>query len=221
MAVKITAGVLREVWQGSAPLDGGATEVVTTGIRASATILSRVFGICVLQSVAGAPSITATPSIVNKRLVVTLVNSAAVGNSATWQLNVLLTHSIQQALDPSGLGCVYVIASNSSSNGAQAVKSTDVNVAGPYNVLASDYALEVRYTAIGAISINLPSIASCVNGRTIISIDSGGNAAANNITLVRSGGDKINNIAGNFVQTVNNSAVWLKANKTTSNWEII
>jgi hypothetical protein len=106
-------------------------------------------------------------------------------------------------------------------NGSQSIKGTDVNAAGPYVVTATDYAIEVRYTATGAISINLPSIATVGNGRIIVVIDSGYNASVNNITLIRNGADKINNVAANYVQTVSGSCIWLKANTTTSNWEIV
>ena len=55
----------------------------------------------------------------------------------------------------------------------------------------------------------------------IIIIDSGYNCSVNNITLARNGTDKINNVAGNYTQNSNGSAVWLKANATAGNWEII
>jgi hypothetical protein len=105
--------------------------------------------------------------------------------------------------------------------GGVLVKTTDINVAGPYVVTATDYMLCVRYTATDIISIELPSIANAGNGRVIVSIDSGYNAATKNITLVRNGSDKINNVAGNYTQNVTGSAVWLKANTVTSNWEIV
>jgi hypothetical protein len=108
-ATRITAGTYREVWQDAVPLNGGTSLIVPTGIRANAVSLSRVFGVLALQTVAGAPSIAAVPSVVNGLLVVTLTNTAAPGNSATWQLNVLLTHSMQQGLDPFGAGCIYVL----------------------------------------------------------------------------------------------------------------
>jgi hypothetical protein len=115
----------------------------------------------------------------------------------------------------------WVQAGNTRLDGGQIRKGVDVNAAGPYVVTATDYMLEVRYTATGAISINLPSIAAVGNGRILVSIDSGYNAAVNNITLVRNGADKINNVAGNYVQNVSGSAIWLKANATTSNWELV
>ena len=110
---------------------------------------------------------------------------------------------------------------NTKFGGGQNINGTDVNVAGPYTVLATDYVLEVRRTATAAISLNLPSIATVGNGHIVISKDSGYNAAVNNITLVRNGADTIENVAGNYVQNVTGSAIWLKANATTNNWEII
>ena len=110
---------------------------------------------------------------------------------------------------------------NTKFGGGQNVKGTDVNVAGPYAILDTDYVLEVRRTATAPISLNLPLIASVGNGRVVISKDSGYNAALNNITLVRNGADTIENVAANYVQLVSGSAIWLKANATTNNWEII
>jgi hypothetical protein len=102
-------------------------------------------------------------------------------------------------------------------------KTTDINAAGPYTVLHTDYMLEVRYTATGAITIDLPSIAAVGEGRIVAVIDSGYSAGVggHEITIARNGADKINNVAGNYTQNISGSAVWLKANTTTSNWEIV
>jgi hypothetical protein len=110
---------------------------------------------------------------------------------------------------------------NTKLGGGFTLKGTDVNAAGPYVVLETDYYLEVRYTGTGAISINLPAISLAGNGRTLVVIDSGYNAAANNITVVRDAADKINNVAGNYVISASGAAVRLKANATTSNWELV
>jgi hypothetical protein len=105
--------------------------------------------------------------------------------------------------------------------GGVTARTTDINAAGPYNVLTTDYMLAIRRTSTSAIQINLPLIADAGDGRVLVSIDSGYNAAANNITLARSGSDKINNVAGNYVQNVSGSTIWLRANANTSNWEIV
>lgn len=110
---------------------------------------------------------------------------------------------------------------NTKLNGGQAINGTNVNNAlSPYTVLLTDYALEVRSLS-GAITLNLPAITTVGNGYVYESIDSDYNCAVNNITLARSGADKINNVSGNYVQNVSGSAIKLKSNSTTLNWEII
>lgn len=110
---------------------------------------------------------------------------------------------------------------NTKFGGGMTFKGTDVNAAGPYVVLPTDFFLEVRYTATGAIQINMPSIATVGNGRVIAIIDSGYNAAGFNITVARNGADTINNVAGNYTMNVTGSCIWFKANATTNNWEIV
>lgn len=103
--------------------------------------------------------------------------------------------------------------------GAQYVKSTDVNV-GNYNVLETDVLLKVRETGSGACSINLPAISATGDGRDLTTNDSAYNASVHNITLVRNGTDKINNVAGNFVISTNGASVRIVANALSSNWEV-
>ncbi len=99
--------------------------------------------------------------------------------------------------------------------------TTDVNAAGPYVVLTTDCFIRVRYTATGAISINMPLIANVEEGHLVAVVDSGYNATANNITVVPNGGDKINNVASDYTINVTSSCLWFMANKTTNNWEIV
>jgi hypothetical protein len=111
MATRIVAGTYREVWQEAVPLDGGSTYLVTTGIHASGSQQPRVFGILALRSLVGAPSISASVSVIGGYLAVLIQNNAAIGNSAAWQLDILLHHSTQQGgNDPSAPGEIYVIA---------------------------------------------------------------------------------------------------------------
>lgn len=105
-------------------------------------------------------------------------------------------------------------------NGGQRIKGTDVNSA-TYTVLQTDFALEVRYTSTGAQTTTLPAISTVGNGKEFVVIDSGYNALVNNITVARTGGDKINNVAGSYTIGANGRAVTFKSNSTTSNWEII
>lgn len=78
---------------------GGATETITTGIRISAGQLCRVHGLLVVGTPTGTPLFTATPSVANGVLVVTVVNVAGGGaaNAAPWMLDVQLEHSLVQA----------------------------------------------------------------------------------------------------------------------------
>jgi hypothetical protein len=112
------------------------------------------------------------------------------------------------------------IDGNTKFGGGQTIHGTDVNVAGPYVILATDYYLHVRRTATAAISLNLPSIAVVGDGFVIMAKDSGYNAAINNITWVRNGADTIENVAGNYLQIVSGSLIIFVANATTNNWEL-
>lgn len=116
-----------------------------------------------------------------------------------------------------------VVLSNSANapvfGGGQYVKGTDVNIAS-YDVQPSDVLLKVRETSSGACSVNLPSIASVGNGRELTTNDSAYNASVHNITLVRSGSDKVNNVAGNYVINTNGASVKIISNSQSGNWEI-
>ena len=100
-------------------------------------------------------------------------------------------------------------------------KTTVVASAGPYTITSYDYMVAVQYTDTGAISINLPDIVDVGEGRTLVIIDSGYGAGANNITLVQAVGNKINNNASNYVLNLNGTSIWLRANQQNLNWEII
>ncbi len=103
--------------------------------------------------------------------------------------------------------------------GCQYTKGTDVNVAS-HNVTETDILLKVRETATGACSINLEAISAVGDGRTLTINDSAYNASVHNITLVRSGTDKINNVAGNYVISTNGTSVKIVSNSQSGNWEI-
>jgi len=74
-------------------------------------------------------------------------------------------------------------------NGAQFVNTTTVNAA-TYDLLSTDYILNVAYTSTGAVtSLTLPT-AQCVDGRTIFIKDTGNKAYINNITIDTEGSEK-------------------------------
>jgi len=111
--------------------------------------------------------------------------------------------------------------------GSQEWHATDINSAGPYTVVVptssvnGDCVLQVRYTTVGAITLNLPLLSSVGSGAVIVIIDSGYNASANNITALANAANKINNSAlgGNVKITTNGGVLRLVANTATNNWE--
>jgi hypothetical protein len=112
------------------------------------------------------------------------------------------------------------VEGNLKTGGGLTVKGTDINAAGPYNVLATDQVLQVRYTLTGTISINFPAISTVGNGRIIQIIDSGNNSGVNAITVVPNGADKINFVAANYTINVSGSAPMFISNSATGNWEL-
>jgi hypothetical protein len=98
MATRRIDGVLREVWTSDAPLNGGDNEIVPTDISVSTRQLDRVQGFLIVTAAAGTPALLAVPSVgANGRLVVTVFNGAAPGNTASWRLDVTVNQSTQQA----------------------------------------------------------------------------------------------------------------------------
>lgn len=99
---RVTAGVLREVWQ-KTDAQGPGDVVVTTGIKLSAKQLNRVEGRLVLTSVANTPVFSGVASIVGGFLVITVTNAGAPGATATWTLELTLNHSLQQRSTNGGM----------------------------------------------------------------------------------------------------------------------
>ena len=97
------------------------------------------------------------------------------------------------------------------------VTSTPYTVLTPSNA-AADMILQVTNAA--ATTVNLPAISAVGAGYVIVVTDSRYNAAAANITLVPSGADKINNVAGNYTMNVSGMSLTLVSNGTTTNWEL-
>jgi predicted enzyme related to lactoylglutathione lyase len=93
----------------------------------------------------------------------------------------------------------------------------------PYTVLQTDFFLEVQSNG-GAITVVLPALTggAVPNGRLVCIKDSGYNATVSNITVQRgNGADKINNVVGDYTINVSSTCLWLKANTTNLDWEIV
>lgn len=88
--------------------------------------------------------------------------------------------------------------------GGQTGKMTTVNAA-TYNLLVSDYILNVTYTGTGAVAINLPSD-QAVAGRVIHIKDAAGNAGTYNITVNAAGARYIDGSAI-YVMSSNYNAI--------------
>lgn len=221
MATRIIPGTLREVWQETTPLDGGAVQVIPTSIvvgPAAASGLARLLATLYATPVAGTPAIAATVARVNGRAVVTVTNTAAPGNTATLVLDITKLQSPQQGTG-GAVGIVHVVATPS--NGAGFIMApTDVNVA-LYPVASGDQLLSVRRTASGICEIEMPAIATVPPGRILVIKDTGYNAAVNNITVTPSGADTINNIAAPYIIMLSGTALWLSANAVAGDWGII
>ena len=98
MALLLVAGTLREVWRETTLLNGGGTQSIPTGIRAgsSPASLARVLATISVEPVQGAPRLEGSVASVNGFAVVTINNTAAVGNSARFTLDITRLHSLQQ-----------------------------------------------------------------------------------------------------------------------------
>ena len=113
-AVRIISGRSREVWSDAVPLDGGTSRTISTGIRIrNLGELCKVFGVLDVQTVAGSPVLTTLLTVgAGGYLLVTISNTAAAGNSATYALDVWWISSMQQGHDPTlPTGTIHVVTS--------------------------------------------------------------------------------------------------------------
>ena len=127
-ATRLVAGMQREVWQDTVTQGGGVSQTISTNIRISTAQLCRVHGLFVAGAPTGAPTFTATPSVVGGFLVVTVVNTAAGGNSAAWMLDVQLEHSLVQATHGAN---GYILVTNSGTGGGGAGPAGPSGPTGP------------------------------------------------------------------------------------------
>lgn len=112
MALLLIPGTLREVWREATPLNGGDSRVIPTGIRVGSAPsgLARLMATVHVTAVYGNPALSATVTSVDSLAVVTITNTSAVGNSATFVLDITKLQSTQQGLG--GAGAVIHIVSS-------------------------------------------------------------------------------------------------------------
>lgn len=87
------------------------------------------------------------------------------------------------------------------------------------NLLAnSKRKIRINYTDTGAVAVNLPASAGCVDGREFEIVDSVGGAGTFNITITPNGADTVAN-AASLPLTSTGESIVLKLNKALGNWE--
>jgi hypothetical protein len=130
MATRIVSGYLREIWIGTQA--GGAPAAdIATGIRINTVQLSKLRGRLFIDSFIGAVAPTAVASIVGGLLHVAVASAG--GTSFAYTLDVQLTHSVQQGLDPSAGAQIQIINGTVSASGGVAA-STVYNAADFFTV---------------------------------------------------------------------------------------
>lgn len=89
----------------------------------------------------------------------------------------------------------------------------------PHTASVGEYLIACRYTATGAVTVNLYAASSVDAGTPLIIKDEGNNCAVNNITLVPNGADNINFAAANYIMNVSGMSLSLYSDGS-SNWHI-
>jgi hypothetical protein len=161
------------------------------------------------------------------------VGSATLVSSNAWTITDYYALSVSAAPVSSGNVTItrnwsLYVAGNTKFGGSQQWHAKVINSAGPYTILAptnsstGDCVLQVTYTATAAIVLNLPATSGVQSGFLLVIVDSGYNAAVNNITVTAAGTDKINNgsAGGSAVIATNGGVLCLVADATTGNWEL-
>ena len=137
------------------------------------------------------------------------------GNGDSWDMTI---NTVDGALFENATTYNFdndvLITGSSTISEGQNVNITTVNAA-LYDLLATDYILNITYTATGAVtSLTLPT-AQTVEGRIITIKDAGGLAGTNNITIDTEAAQTIDG-AATYVITVNYSDITLYCDG--SNW---
>ena len=187
-ATKLISGILREIWQEGLPGQaGGPSQVFTTGIRIDPGSLSKVRALLVVDSVVGGvinPAVTADAPNGFLRFSVAFSGNPAV--VVTWTLDAQLTHSIQQARDPSAGAYIAVV------NGAGVVGLLgNQTLAQTYDfgAVAADQRMVIDTAIGGGVVIEASTAAVTANG---VSFEIRQNAAWSvPMRVVRAGNDAV------------------------------
>jgi hypothetical protein len=99
VATRLVKGVLREIWDENV-FQAGAVLTIPTTVRISHKQLSRVRGLFIVTDYTGTPALAASAAISPAGYLVVTVTNAGGGSTIKWLLDVTLTHSTSQAIDP-------------------------------------------------------------------------------------------------------------------------
>lgn len=104
-------------------------------------------------------------------------------------------------------------------NSGVAHKVTRVN-SSTYTATVNDNSIRVDYTATGSCTINLPSIADCVDGFELRISNTGYGGGSNHITVTPDGSDTIDNSASYQIPAGKGSII-IQADTTNNDWILI
>ncbi len=176
---------------------GQDIDIVNTGGSVNITATESAADSLVLTSTAGGIQILASGAAAGEDILVT-----ATGSSIT----LTSTENVTDAINFTASGAasrINLTAGTGSINlasGLIVAKKDLVFADSPYTVLGTDYFLSVD-TSGGAITVTLPNAATLA-GRTYVIRDTGGAAAATNITVATAGGNLVGGGASAATKTI-------------------
>jgi len=209
-ALTIVGGLAGVTTLGMAGALSGVTTIVATG-RISTTVGAAE----ALRLSTNADDYTGFTMDANGGLTIQSVDAAAAA------ANIAITADGTFAVTSTGFnltgaGAVTGVTSLTTSGGR--ISNVTAVAAATYDLLVTDYILDVTYTSTAAVTSLTLMTAQVVAGRIVIIKDSGGAAATNNITIDTEGAETIDG-AATLVMNANYESVTLYCDGT--NWFVI
>ncbi len=204
----------------------GTTNLTTTGafdltVQSTAGAVNIISGEANLDSInvtsAGGMNIVATGAAGKDTIITNSAGSITItaGESATDAFNLTASGAASRVNITAGTGSINLAS-------GLIINTTDVVfIDSPYTILGTDYFISVD-TSGGAITVTLPNAAT-VTGRTYVIRDTGGAAAASNITIGTAGGNLVGGGAAAATKTLsaNYSGATVYSNGTTWNYAYV
>lgn len=200
-----TGGVIVDT-TGAVSLDSATASNFTVTGAADLTLQSTAGAVNVISGEANADSINVTSAggmnivatgAAAKDVILTCTSGSmtlTAGENVTDAMNFTASGAASRINLTAGTGSINLAS-------GLVVKKTDVVFAdSPYTVLGTDYFLSVD-TSAGAVTVTLPN-AAALAGRTYVIRDTGGAAAATNITVATAGGNLVGGGASAATKTI-------------------